>query len=310
MSILLVLACSNEFMLTTMDEPDRPVRDSAMPEDTGVFEDTAVEEEAEEEPEEEEPNNEEPPEEEPEDPAPEDDCEGTSDLVYVVSRDDKGLYLFDPDSLGFEKLGELECDIYTSPNSMAVARDGVAYVRYSDDTVYEVELDSLRCTETSYGSGSGGGFGSFGMGFATDSKDTWRDKLYIANANSLAVLDTDTWTLSGVGSMPSQSELTGNAEGELWAFLPLESPAELVQISKDSGSVVDKHKLPGFPSPYDIDAFAFATWDGHFYLFVSEYGMGRSTDVYEVSPSGDMEKVSSDVGFDVVGAGVSTCAPS
>jgi hypothetical protein len=306
MSVLLLLACSNEFMLQTMDDPyslgeDTGVfEDTAPPQDTAV-EDTAVEEEPEEEPVEEEPEPEE------EDPAPEDDCEGTSDLVYVVSRDDKRLYLFDPATLAFEDLGELECDVYTSPNSMAVARDGVGYVRYSDDTVYELDLETLDCKETSYG---GGGFGSFGMGFATDSSDTWRDKLYVANATSLAVLNTSTWKLEGVGNMPSQSELTGNAEGELWAFLPLESPAELVQISKDSGSKVKTHKLPGFPSPYDIDAFAFATWDGSFYLFVSEYGMGRSTDVYEVDAAGNMQKVRADVGFDVVGAGVSTCAPS
>ncbi len=300
MSVLLLLACSNEFMLQTMDDPYALGEDTAAPEDTALPEDTAVDEEPDEEPVEEEPEPEE------EDPAPQDDCEGTSDLIYVVSRDDKGLYLFDPDTLAFDKLGELECDVYTSPNSMAVARDGVGYVRYSDDTVYEVDLETLACKETSYGSG----FGSFGMGYATDSADTWRDKLYIANASSLAVLDTKTWELAGVGKMPSQSELTGNAEGELWAFLPLESPAELVQISKSDGSTLATHRLPGFPSPYDIDAFAFATWDGSFYLFVSEYGMGRSTDVYEVDSSGSMSRVRSDLGFDVVGAGVSTCAPS
>ena len=45
------------------------------------------------------------------------------------------------------------------------------------------------------------------------------------------------------------------------------------------------------------------------YLNRSEYGMGKSTDVYEVQGS-TMTKVMSNVGFDVVGAGVSTCAPS
>jgi hypothetical protein len=45
-------------------------------------------------------------------------------------------------------------------------------------------------------------------------------------------------------------------------------------------------------------------------VFVREYGMGSSTDVYKVTSTGAMSKVLSDVGFDVVGAGVSTCAPS
>jgi hypothetical protein len=38
--------------------------------------------------------------------------------------------------------------------------------------------------------------------------------------------------------------------------------------------------------------------------------MGESTDVYEVNAAGDMTKILNDVGFDVVGAGVSTCAPT
>ncbi len=62
--------------------------------------------------------------------------------------------------------------------------------------------------------------------------------------------------------------------------------------------------------PGDIDTFAFATWSGDFYVFVREYGMGSSTDVIKVTRMGAMTTVLEDVGFDVVGAGVSTCAPS
>jgi len=267
----------------------------------------------EEEPEEtEEPETEEEPEpetEEPEDedPPDEDDCEYTSDLIYVIERDYDMIYLFDPDSETFSEVGELDCSMWGSPNSMAVARDGLAYVRYSDNTVYEVDLETLECAETTY---SGGSFGAFGMGYATDEADTWRDKLYVANADTVAVLDTSTWSLSVLGDMDSQSELTGNSEGELWAFLPLERPAELVNLDKTSGEALDTISLTGFPNPSDIDAFAFATWGGDFWLFVRSYGVGESSDVYRVSSSGSMSKVLDRVGFDIVGAGVSTCAPS
>jgi hypothetical protein len=38
--------------------------------------------------------------------------------------------------------------------------------------------------------------------------------------------------------------------------------------------------------------------------------MGESTNVYQVDPSGTMTMVLEGVGFDVVGAGSSTCAPT
>ncbi|MFT5585757.1 MAG: hypothetical protein ACI9VR_003350 [Cognaticolwellia sp.] len=303
--LLLLIACSHDFGLESMQDPTAsPWNDTRTEADTGEPLDTAPPEE-EEIPEEETQEEEE---EEPvqEDPAPEDDCEGTSDLIYVVSRSDESLYLFDPDTLSFERQGALECDWISSPSSMAVARDGVAYVRYSDDSVYEVNLETMACSPTSYSSGS---FGSFGMGFASDDADTWRDQLYVANDSQVASVDTATWKRSILTTLPSQSELTGNGKGELWAFLPLESPAQVARIDLGGSGIVERVKLPGFPSPYDIDAFAFANWDGAFYLFVREFGMGSSTDVYEVNGS-TMTKVMSDVGFDVVGAGVSTCAPS
>ena len=110
--------------------------------------------------------------------------------------------------------------------------------------------------------------------------------------------------------MPSQSELTGDADGELWAMLPLETPAEIVQVDKSTGSTLSTIRLTAFPDPGDIDTFAFATWSGDFYVFVREYGMGMTTDVYKVTSAGTMTRVLTDVGFDVVGAGTSTCAPS
>ena len=69
-------------------------------------------------------------------------------------------------------------------------------------------------------------------------------------------------------------------------------------------------RFQGFPDVGDIDTFAFAAWGGEFWLFVRTYGMGSSTDVYRVTADGTLSRVLEDVGFDVVGAGVSTCAPS
>lgn len=309
---LLLLACSSDFSLekvtaanngedsavedTAVEDTAAPdsgeAEDSGAPAETGAAEDTDDSAPA-----------------ETADPAPEDDCEDTSDLIYVLSRDDSRLYLFDPDALTFTALARLSCGTSASPGSMAVSRDGQAFVRYSDNTVYAVDLSTFECTRTSY-SDRATGFDSFGMGYATDTAETWRDQLYVANEGRLGLLDTSTWSITSLGTMPSQSELTGNADGELWAFLPLESPAQLIEVDKGDASRLTTLRLPGFPDASDIDAFAFAGWSGAFYLFVRVYGMGESTDVYQVTGDGDMEKVLEDVGFDVAGAGVSTCAPA
>ena len=243
-----------------------------------------------------------------EDPPPADDRDETSDLIYVLSRDDDLLYTFDPASLRFTSLGEVDCNTSLYPASMAVSRAGIAYVRYENDEVYSLDLATMTCSPTGY-SDRRTGFDSFGMGYATDDPTTWRDQLYVANSSTVGVLDTNTWNIQTLGAMPSQSELTGNAAGELWAMLPLERPAQLRRIDTASGANLETLRLSAFPDPSTIDTFAFATWDGEFYLFVRISGMGNTTDVYRVERDGTMSTLLRDVGFNVVGAGVSTCAP-
>ncbi|MCB9779569.1 MAG: hypothetical protein H6742_13480 [Alphaproteobacteria bacterium] len=317
--LALLFACSSDFTVKGVDPTNR-AEDTGTPAaeegDTGAAEEVEEEDPPVDEPEDEtglpeEEEEEVPVEETPdEEPPPEDDCTETDDRIYVIEREGDEILIFDPETLGFESLGRLRCDGArgATPASMAVGRDGIAWVRMSDDKLYEVSLDDLACTPTDFRLPSG--FGSFGMGFATEHDGTWRDHLFIADADTLGMLDVGALSVETVGRMASQSELTGNAAGELWAFLPLESPAELAQLDQDDGSRRARIPLPMFPSPADIDTFAFATWGGEFWLFVRTYGMGSSTDVYRVDADGAMTRVLVDVGFDVVGAGVSTCAPT
>ncbi len=315
-------ACGSDFQVAGMKDPNAVGDDTGVvdddapgPEDTGVEEDEepaqddpAIDEDPVEDTGEPDPGEDDPV--ETDDPAPEDDCEDTSDLVYVIDRDTERLFLFDPPSRALSLVGTLDCSwLDGTPASMAVARDGVAYVRYSSNTVFAVDLATLDCAEVSYDDRVTG-FGSFGMGFATDSADTWRDQLYIANRTRLAKLDTATWQVTSLGTLPSQAELTGTADGELWAMLPLESPALLVELDKGTGAELSRTRLTSFPSPSTIDTFAFAAWGGSHYLFVRTYGMGESTDVYEVDATGTMRQIADRIGINVVGAGVSTCAPT
>lgn len=239
--------------------------------------------------------------------APEDDCTETSDLIYAVDKNSQNMYLFDPNTASFSLLGSLPCDDWGwegDPGSMGVSRNGFAYVRYSGGLLYEVNVSDLSCEESRF---SEHNFGAYGMGYATDHSNTWQDQLYIANSNSIASLNVHSGEYTTIGNMPSQSELTGNADGELWAFLPLEQPAQLVQVDQNNGSIVESLSVTSF-SLVDLDTFAFAYWGGDFYLFVRLYG--ESTNVYKVDKNGNQSLILEGSGLNIVGAGVSTCAPT
>ena len=314
---LLSSACAREtlFALPLEEEqaPEEVVEEEPEPEQEIVVPEPEPEPEPEVIPEEPapEPQPEPEPEPEPEEevpPPPADDCEDTSELLYAVDKNDGGLYLFDPSNGGFELLGVPDCGMFSgTPASMAVARNGIAYVRYSSSTLYAIDVETLECTETNMSVSS---FGKFGMGYATLHGNTWEDELFIANRDTLAKLNTSTFQVETIGPLPSQSELTGNALGELWGVFPLETPAQIMELDRNSGQPQRSISLTFMPSPMNIDTFAFATWGGDFYVFLRLYGMGESTRVYRVSTTGLTEVLSNETGRNIVGVGVSTCAPT
>ncbi len=238
--------------------------------------------------------------------SPEDPCQDAARQIFLLGRDDAELYSFLPSTGALTLIASLDCSIWGSPASMAVTRDGLGYVRYSDNELYEVDLFTGDCTPTSY---VDDGFGAFGMGYAATVGSSTLDTLFVANEDTLAVLDTGTFQRTVVGPLPSQSELTGTGAGDLWAILPLETPPAAVRLDNTSGAPLQTVPVPGLPSPQDIDTFAFAHWGGSLWVFVRSYGLGNSTDVYQVDPAGILSTPWPDLGIDVVGAGVSTCAP-
>ena len=320
---ILSSACAREtlFALPLEEEPpsEEVIDEAPEPEEEVVVPEPEPQPEPEVTPEEPEPQPEPEPEVTPEEPDPQpepeeevpppvDDCEETSELLYAVDKNDGGLYLFDPVGGSFELLGIPDCGMFSgTPASMAVARNGIAYVRYSSSTLYAIDVETLECSETQMSVSS---FGKFGMGYATLHGNTWQDELFIANRNTLAKLNTTTFQVENIGPLPSQSELTGNALGELWGVFPLETPAQIMELDRSSGQPQRSITLTFMPSPMNIDTFAFATWGGDFYVFLRLYGMGESTRVYRVSTTGFTEVLSNETGRNIVGVGVSTCAPT
>jgi hypothetical protein len=234
-----------------------------------------------------------------------DGCSEAAKKIYLVDSD-QTLYKFDPPAKVFEKIGTITCGA-SSPFSMAVTRDAVAYVLLSGGAIFQVSTADASCQATPYQSGQSG-FSTFGMGFATDGANVTTEKLYIANSSQLAWLDTS-WKVNILGAITGDPELTGNGLGELWGFFPTAAKPHVSNIDKASGGLIATYPLPNYitNSP---SAWAFAYWGGAFYIFY-ESDTDTSTQVYKVdAASGQTEVWMADTGKRIVGAGVSTCAPT
>jgi hypothetical protein len=243
-----------------------------------------------------------------------DECSEDAKLVYVVDASGR-FRRFDPLAGTFEAVAGLECDSGGSPFSMAVSRDDMAYVLFWDGAggcmgINAVNIHSGECVGLVDFECGQYDFNNFGMGYATDGADTSAETLYIGRAETggsqLASLDTSDWIVTPIGPISDAPELTGNQNGELWAFFAWAATPKVAQLDKTTGTESNTVLLPELSGDA---AFAFAYWGGDFYLFHAP--IEDSTTVYRLH-EGDLEVwvPPEETGFQVVGAGVSTCAPT
>jgi hypothetical protein len=247
------------------------------------------------------------------------ECAEANKDVYVIAED-RTFYSFHPPTAEFKAKGVLNCPTGGAmPTSMAVDRDGIAWVRHSDGTVWKVSTTDLSCELTQYPPQTEA-FIKFGMGFATESKGGSAETLYLSDSNGagLAKLDTKTLALSFIGPYTGDlagttSELTGTGDGKLYGFF-VTSPAQIAEISKATGDIIDAKPLTGV---YAGTAWAFSFYGGDFFIYTNAAGSSGlpkdngGSDVTKYSPSdGSITVVKSKIGFTIVGAGVSTCAPT
>lgn len=231
---------------------------------------------------------------------------------YVFTIDNSGkLYRFDPPTSTFTFVGTIQCPgaIY----SMAIDRKAFAYVLQLDGRLMKVDTRDASCTPTSFVPGQQGFSVNFGMGFSTNAAGSEDETLFVSSSDpataGLAKIDTSSLLLTKLGAydaLKARAELTGTGDGRLFGAFE-GSPYVVAEIDKSQAQI--KSQAPQEPIKYPPNAsnFAFAFWGGEFYLFV---GPGTSTDVFKYDPaSGATTKVNS-VSFVIVGAGVSTCAPT
>ncbi len=242
-----------------------------------------------------------------------DGCSDAAKLVYLI--DETGELLnFAPDKLTFTDLGSVPCDA-PSFNSMAIDRSAVAWVNSADGHVFRVNTQAqpLDCQSTAFDELSG--FGEFGMGFSSNSVGSTDETLFIAGpqsfgSNGMAKLDTTTMKTRLIGTLGSSwPELTGTGSAELWGFFPDVAESKIAQIDKKTAALKLPTLLPQLNGTQK--AWAFAFWGGSYWIFLQRY-TDPSTNIWQVSfdeTGTHVIEAKHNIGRNIVGAGVSTCAP-
>jgi hypothetical protein len=261
-------------------------------------------------------------------------CGAGTTQPYVISADGV-LYTFDPPKATFTRIGPVSC---WAPgmtlNSMAIGRNGVAFLNYTSNatdgtvtggTFFKLNVADGSCTPTNVNLPPG--WQKVGMAYATASATSTTDILYIAGADPAATcgmpgsstypagvagVNPTTWSLSKLtpfaGDLSGYSaELTGTGDGRLFAFY-ITSPARVAQVDLSTGVTSNEVSFPNLVCPWD---FAFTFWGGDLYLYAS-LTMGSDSTVtrYSIATGETVPNYVADVGFQIIGAGVSTCAPT
>lgn len=253
------------------------------------------------------------------------DCSEAAKLIYVLS-DANDLYSFEPQLKQFKKIGPLGCNTTMQPNSMAVDRNATAWVNYVqsdgfEDTagaLFKVSTADASCEPTSISLGAG--WYRLGMGFSSDGPGGVDETLFIAGTSSplsgtpspgLGKIDFKAQAVVPIGPFSGalkdgNAELTGTGDARLFGFFTT-TPVQVAEIDKASGAILNTSALSQVETP---SAWAFSFWGGDFYLYTAS-GVSLSSNVtrYQITNQITDPAYMTNIGFRIVGAGVSTCAP-
>jgi hypothetical protein len=257
---------------------------------------------------------------------------GVGSFIYVIS-DANNLYTFDPTQFpattAFTLVGPVTCDS-SGVNSMAIDRSGTAWVNFNSGAIFKMTTSApVTCTATSFASGQADFTGVLGMGFAANSKGSNDETLFVSdNAGpggtctdqtpssgcsglGLGTIDVTTMKLTALGAYTSSAagynaELTGTGDGLLYGFFTT-TPSSYGPIDPTTGATSS-------PPPTSLPTvstgeggYAFSFWGGDFYFYTAPTS---TTVVTHLETSTGKTTDSSPLSFTIVGAGVSTCAPT
>ncbi len=241
-------------------------------------------------------------------------CPPEAKLIYVFT-DSETLLSFYPPTRSLVTLGRLQCAqaAGTRPNSMAVGQDAVAWVGFSNGSMFKVNLRTLSCTATAFTPPAG--WTSYGMGFAPDSDTSPTESLFIANGAGLAKVNLLTMQATVIGSFSGSfagrgAELTGKPGGELFGFfLPQATGGamQLAQLDKTNAKTTLTKVFPTLTLSATSFAYAFSSWGADFYLYTSSDGAPTQVTKYGTAPDSVQAYLTAPAGVRILGAGVSRC---
>lgn len=206
-----------------------------------------------------------------------------------------------------------------TPFSMSVDRTARAWVLYTSGEIFWVDTLSGACQRSPFTPGAGG-FELFGMGFVSDEAGSEAEKLYIAggqvgqlDAGDVAAIDPASLQPTRLGPIPDAEyspELTGTGEARFFAYFPGLNASFVAELNKATGQIDQQWALPSLSGT--VRAWAFAHWGGKFYIFITtREGGANNSQVLRLDPaSGQTETLLDHLPYVIVGAGVSTCAPT
>jgi hypothetical protein len=220
--------------------------------------------------------------------------------AYLWSQEGE-LFTFDPVTVTSQRLGRVSCPTDASPETIAVSRDGAAYLEYTDGSIFRADLGSLACEPTAYRQGQLQIHGPVNIALSSDAD---AERMYVLRSGedpALAVADLSTFVLHEVGAidvnfLPDGLELKADASGRLFA---LSEFGRLLEIDGDRGHIVREYDT-AFESSV---GWALLTWNDQLYFVGGETG-----EVDRFDPSADgMIRVVGHVGVPIVGAGSAAC---
>ncbi|MFY0541043.1 hypothetical protein [Nannocystis pusilla] len=198
------------------------------------------------------------------------------DGIFVLSGDAE-LWKYFPETNSFTMLGGLNCGGLLSTFSMAVDRQGFAWVQFVGGELRKIDVtDVSNCEDPGYVPGQLG-VDNFGMAFVSNSQFDQCDQIYGntysgigpfsegPNIGDFIGIDPDSLQLSKLGKTNFDgAELTGTGDGRAFEFGGT-GPAKLVEVDKATGAALDVLPLAGLE--INNGAFAFAFFAGDFYFY-------------------------------------------
>ncbi|MBI4955441.1 MAG: hypothetical protein HY908_25690 [Myxococcales bacterium] len=136
-----------------------------------------------------------------------------------------------------------------------------------------------------------------------------RARREVRDGLGLARVDRRALRLSPIGDDGGRlsaewADLTGTGDGRVFGFFAT-YPATLAELDPATGAVLARRRLQ---SVVTGQGWAFSFWGGDFWFYWAPEG--TTSNVSRLSADGTLREVLHDVGFVIVGAGVSTCAPT